>query len=167
MKHEANRLPLFNPSGHQKAFDNYSQVRDAGQEKIKTALIILSLILFHSVFMTVSFRPLQSLIFQGPETKEKQIKAADCFLTLGEVSLESEAYDAAVDDFNRCLEIQKKHLTDDDRYIAETHYQLGLTHSFAKNYSEARMHFRHAIKVRIGCLPSCRVFSTCYDLVMV
>ena len=86
-------------------------------------------------------------IFKDPVTKEKQIKAADCFLTLGEVSLESEAYEDAVVDFNKCLEIQRQHLKEDDRSIAETHYQLGLTHSFAKNYKEARDQFRHAIKV--------------------
>merc|ERR1712136_208983 len=90
-----------------------------------------------------------------PMTKERLIKAADCHLTLGEVSLESEAYDAAIDDFKKCLDIQTKNLEEDDRFIAETHYQLGLTHSFAKNYSEARNHFRKALKVletRIGKL---------------
>merc|ERR1719233_27120 len=100
---------------------------------------------------------LAKLVFlKEPITKEKQIKAADCFLTLGEVSLESEAYDAAVDDFNRCLDIQKQHLEDDDRYIAETHYQLGLTHSFAKNYKDAKLHFRHAIKVLESRVGNCR-----------
>jgi len=100
---------------------------------------------------------LAKLVFlKSPESKEKQIKAADCFLTLGEVSLESEAYDAAVDDFNKCLEIQRKNLPEDDRYIAETHYQLGLTHSFSKNYSEARLHFRHAIKVLESRVHNCK-----------
>ena len=42
------------------------------------------------------------------------------------------------------------------RYIAETHYQLGLTHSFSKNYSEARLHFRHAIKVLESRVHNCK-----------
>jgi len=132
-------------SGNEEDDDNEGEENNPEEEDVSTLQLAWEVLEMAKV-----------VFLKSGDSKEKQIKAADCFLTLGEVSLESEAYDAAVDDFNKCLEIQTKHLAEDDRYIAETHYQLGLTHSFAKNYSDARLHFRHAIKTLESRVNNCK-----------
>lgn len=90
---------------------------------------------------------LAKLIYSKGEEKESKIKTAESHLKLGEVSLETEQYERAIEDFNECLKIQKSVLEPEDRLIAETHYQLGLAHCFNKQYDESIEHYRTAIKV--------------------
>lgn len=72
---------------------------------------------------------------------------ADVHLTLGEVALESETYDKAVVDMQSCLDLQKELYRNDDRRIAETHYQIGLANSLASNFEEAITHFKNAANI--------------------
>ena len=62
-------------------------------------------------------------------------------------------YSQALADLQECLALQEKHLEPDSRLLAETHYQLGLTHTLHCQYSPAIEHFHNAttvIKTRLG-----------------
>jgi len=78
-------------------------------------------------------------------TLEKRL--CETYLTLGEVSLENENYEQAVEDINLCLERQKVSLPADSRNIAETLYQLGVALGFNMKYEEAVVSLEAAIAV--------------------
>lgn len=78
------------------------------------------------------------------ENRAMQLKTADVLLKLGEVSIESENYKQAIDDLLECLEIQSECLESDSRQLAETHYQLGLAHSFDSQFEDAIRCFKNA-----------------------
>ncbi|XP_062583765.1 protein HGV2-like isoform X1 [Saccostrea cucullata] len=90
---------------------------------------------------------LAKVIYLKDEDKKSKLKAAESFLKLGEVSLETENYEQAISDFKECLKIQEAELEPDDRLLAETHYQLGLAHGFNKQYDDSIDQYRKAIKV--------------------
>ncbi|XP_052258522.1 protein HGV2-like isoform X5 [Dreissena polymorpha] len=90
---------------------------------------------------------LAKLIYSKDESREAKLRAAESHLKLGEVSLETEQYEEAIKDLNRCLEIQKELLEADNRLLAETYYQLGLAYCFNKNFTESTESYRAAIKV--------------------
>ena len=56
-------------------------------------------------------------------------------------------YPQAVDDFQECLALQKKHLPPDSRLVAETHCQLGLNFTLTDQYSQAIEQFNSSIAV--------------------
>ncbi|KAK3090798.1 hypothetical protein FSP39_014727 [Pinctada imbricata] len=89
---------------------------------------------------------LAKVIYLKDEAKEAKLKAAESFLKLGEVSLETEQYEQAVSDFKECLKIQESVLEAEDRLLAETHYQLGLAYGFDKKYDESITHYKKAIQ---------------------
>ncbi len=63
-----------------------------------------------------------------PEERLKmELKLADIYQTLGELSIENETYVQSIDDLNNCLRRRMELLSEDDRTIAETHYQLGVS----------------------------------------
>ncbi|XP_064477451.1 protein HGV2-like isoform X2 [Ornithodoros turicata] len=72
-------------------------------------------------------------------------KVADILLKLGEISIESDNCEQAVEDLSECLNIQRETLAADSRQLAETHYQRGLAHSFAGQYNNAVDDFRAAV----------------------
>ncbi|KAM8930107.1 LOW QUALITY PROTEIN: nuclear autoantigenic sperm protein [Pelodytes ibericus] len=90
---------------------------------------------------------LSKIIFKRKETKEAQLKAAQAHLKLGEVSVESENYTQAVEDFMACWNIQKLHLEAHDRLLAETHYQLGLAYQYSSKHEDAISHFSQSVEV--------------------
>ena len=54
-------------------------------------------------------------------------------------------------DFTECLDCYKVNLDDPlDRRLAEVHYNIGLAHSFSKNFDEAISEFKAAV----SCLES-------------
>ena len=75
------------------------------------------------------------------------LKTAQVFLKLGEVGLESENYPQCIEDFQSCLKIQEKHMKTDDRCLAETHYQLGVAHSFNDDFDKSIESFTKASKI--------------------
>ncbi|KAK2858176.1 hypothetical protein Q7C36_006095 [Tachysurus vachellii] len=87
------------------------------------------------------------VIYKRKESKEDQLMAAQIFLKLGEVGVESGNYSQALDDFQECLAIQLKHLPPHSRLLAETHYQLGMTFNYTGQYNQAIQHFSSSIKV--------------------
>ncbi|XP_071983341.1 nuclear autoantigenic sperm protein [Engystomops pustulosus] len=90
---------------------------------------------------------LAKVIYKRKQDKESQLKAAQAHLKLGEVSIESENYSQAVEDFLACLTIQKEHLEEHDRLVAETQYQLGLAYQYSSRHEEAITHFTQSIDV--------------------
>ncbi|XP_047394647.1 nuclear autoantigenic sperm protein isoform X4 [Sciurus carolinensis] len=90
---------------------------------------------------------LAKIIFKRQETKEAQLYAAQAHLKLGEVSVESENYIQAVEEFQACLNLQEQYLEAHDRLLAETHYQLGLAYGYNSQYDEAMAQFNKSIEV--------------------
>ncbi|XP_075411667.1 nuclear autoantigenic sperm protein isoform X5 [Tenrec ecaudatus] len=90
---------------------------------------------------------LAKIIFKRQETKEAQLYAAEAHLKLGEVSVESENYVQAVEEFQACLSLQEHYLEAHDRLLAETHYQLGLAYGYNSQYDEAVAQFSKSIEV--------------------
>lgn len=90
---------------------------------------------------------LAKIIFKRQETKEAQLYAAQAHLKLGEVSVESENYIQAVEEFQACLSLQEQYLEAHDRLLAETHYQLGLAYGYNSQYDEAVAQFGKSIDV--------------------
>ncbi|XP_073936357.1 nuclear autoantigenic sperm protein isoform X2 [Castor canadensis] len=90
---------------------------------------------------------LAKIIFKRQETKEAQLYAAQAHLKLGEVSVESENYIQAVEEFQACLNLQEQYLEAHDRLLAETHYQLGLAYGYNSQYDEAVAQFSKSIEV--------------------
>uniref|UniRef100_A0A8C9ARU2 Nuclear autoantigenic sperm protein n=1 Tax=Prolemur simus TaxID=1328070 RepID=A0A8C9ARU2_PROSS len=89
---------------------------------------------------------LAKIIFKRQETKEAQLYAAQAHLKLGEVSVESENYIQAVEEFQACLTLQEQYLEAHDRLLAETHYQLGLAYGYNSQYDEAVAQFSKSIE---------------------
>jgi len=90
---------------------------------------------------------LAKVIYCKKEEKNDQLKAAECLIKLGELSMETEQYETASKDLESALNIQKKYLSEDDRIIAETHYQLGLAFGLGKEFEKAIEQYQSAIKV--------------------
>jgi len=88
---------------------------------------------------------------EDPEKQEKKkdlnLRISDTLFLLAEVSLESENFSQALDDFNSCLEMRKSLLPSDSRLIAETLYQLGLAQEYHQQYDEAVGSMNSAIDV--------------------
>jgi len=92
---------------------------------------------------------LAKVIYQRQEegNKAMSLKTAGVFLKLGEVGLESENYPQSIEDFQSCLKIQETHMEADDRCLAETHYQLGVAHSFSDDFDNSIESFTKASKI--------------------
>ncbi|KAF2360031.1 Tetratricopeptide SHNi-TPR domain [Trinorchestia longiramus] len=78
---------------------------------------------------------------------DDKTKLSQVYLKLGEVSLENENYPESINMYSECLKLQESILAADDRWLAETHYQLGLAHSLADNFDDAVQHLQSAISV--------------------
>lgn len=74
-------------------------------------------------------------------------KLADALIRLAEVAIESENYASAIEDLQKCLEIQTASFPADSRSVAETHYQLGVAYTFTTDFKEAIRSFEAAASV--------------------
>jgi len=81
------------------------------------------------------------------EKAEFEKKICETFISLGEVSLETENFQQAVEDFSTCLKRRQDKLPKDSRSIAEIHYQLGVALGFSSQFEEAVGSFNAAIDV--------------------
>uniref|UniRef100_A0A8D0DYR5 Nuclear autoantigenic sperm protein n=1 Tax=Salvator merianae TaxID=96440 RepID=A0A8D0DYR5_SALMN len=90
---------------------------------------------------------LAKVIYKRQDTKEAQLHAAQAHLKLGEVSIESENYVQAIEEFHSCLTLQQKYLEAHDRLLAETHYHLGLAYHYNNQYDEAVLQFSKSVEV--------------------
>jgi len=78
---------------------------------------------------------------------DNRIKLSDALQTMGEISLEWENFEAASELFQEALSFRKEVLAEDDRSIAESYYQIGITFSFLNEIDRANDCFRSAIAV--------------------
>uniref|UniRef100_A0A8C3STN7 Nuclear autoantigenic sperm protein n=1 Tax=Chelydra serpentina TaxID=8475 RepID=A0A8C3STN7_CHESE len=90
---------------------------------------------------------LAKVIYKRQETKEAQLHAAQAHLKLGEVSIESENYAQAIEEFQACLALQQKYLEAHDRLLAESHYQLALAYHYNSQFDEAILQFSKSVEV--------------------
>ncbi|XP_027749105.1 nuclear autoantigenic sperm protein isoform X3 [Empidonax traillii] len=90
---------------------------------------------------------LAKVIYKRQETKEAQLHAAQAHLKLGEVSIESENYTQAIEEFQSCLALQQKYLEAHDRLLAESHYQLALAYHYNSDFDEAVLQFGKSMEV--------------------
>uniref|UniRef100_A0A8D0GFR5 Nuclear autoantigenic sperm protein n=1 Tax=Sphenodon punctatus TaxID=8508 RepID=A0A8D0GFR5_SPHPU len=90
---------------------------------------------------------LAKVIYKRQDTREAQLHAAQAHLKLGEVSIESENYTQAVEEFQSCLALQEKYLEAHDRLLAETHYHLALAYHYNSQFDEAILQFSKSIEV--------------------
>lgn len=86
-------------------------------------------------------------VFSKTKSTESKLKLAEALQTLGEISLEWENFEAARDLFEESLELKKEVLPEEDRSIAESYYQIGISYSFLKEIERANACFRLAIGV--------------------
>lgn len=94
---------------------------------------------------------------------EAEDKLCETYLILGEVSLENENYEQAVDDLTACLKKQQEKLPADSRSIAETHYQLGVALGFQASFEEAVQALNDAIKVLTSRIENLKAGSESKD----
>eukprot|EP00096_Caligus_rogercresseyi_P001951 TRINITY_DN134_c0_g1_i3.p1 TRINITY_DN134_c0_g1~~TRINITY_DN134_c0_g1_i3.p1 ORF type:complete len:448 (-),score=226.38 TRINITY_DN134_c0_g1_i3:5-1348(-) len=81
---------------------------------------------------------------------ELELRLTEVYQLLGEVSIENENYEQAVEDLNSCLRRREEILPSDSRSIAETHYQLGVALGFNLRFDDAVK----ALESSIGVLSS-------------
>jgi len=74
-------------------------------------------------------------------------KECESLTFLGEVSLENSNFKQAVEDLTLCLTKRIKALPADSRYIAETHYQLGVAQAHCAEYASAEKSLAAAVAV--------------------
>lgn len=102
---------------------------------------------------------LSRIIFkrQAEKNQDMQLKVADVLSLLGEVSMESENYKNAIDDFQESLKIKLSCLKPDSRVLAETYFQLGLAYSFDNQFSSAIEYFMKTKASLEKCIDSLKV----------
>jgi len=83
-------------------------------------------------------------------------KICDVFLHLGEISLENENFQQAVEDLTSCLTKRKEILPADSRSIAETHYQLGIALVYSEKFDDAESSMNNAVDVLSSRLVNLR-----------
>lgn len=71
---------------------------------------------------------------------------AEALVILGEVSLESENFESAINDIKEGLRMQKELFPDDSRTVAETYYKLGVAYSTNTQIDEAIESFQGSLK---------------------
>merc|ERR1711922_72518 len=79
------------------------------------------------------------------DKKALEMKICETLLLLGEVSLENETYEQAVQDITECLNKRKVLHPADSRRIAETQYQLGVALGHFEKFDEAIKSLNEAI----------------------
>ncbi|XP_050308580.1 nuclear autoantigenic sperm protein-like [Anthonomus grandis grandis] len=82
-------------------------------------------------------------IFQKKEDKKS---LSDTLIVLGEVSLESENFEAAINDIKQGLEVQIELFAKDSRAVAETLYKLGMAYSTNSQIDEAIDSFNRSLE---------------------
>jgi len=92
-----------------------------------------------------------------PEGKKVDIirKICDALLHLGEISMENENFDQALEDLGECLKMRKENFPADSRSIAETFYQLGLAQAQSGKITDGEASLAEAsevLKTRLGNL---------------
>jgi len=81
------------------------------------------------------------------ERQKANAKLAETYFYLGEVELESENYNGAIEDMKHCIKIQEEILPPDHRDIAETYFQLGVACSLCNAFDDAISNFKTSSEI--------------------
>jgi len=92
-------------------------------------------------------KQLEKLKEDSPIKADVESKLSETYMTLGEVSIENEDYNKAIEDLTTCLKRRQKNIPEDSRLIAETHYQLGVALGFNKQFDDTVNAINDAIGV--------------------
>ncbi|GIY38088.1 hypothetical protein CEXT_685481 [Caerostris extrusa] len=103
--------------------------------------------IYQGLYFILNFEFKIFIIFLRENNTEAQLKIADIYQLLAEISMESDNNIAAISDLKTSLEIKNRLLEPDDRLLAETYYQMGLAQMLEKMYSEALDNFRITVKI--------------------
>lgn len=79
----------------------------------------------------------------------KNKRIAECLVKLGEISIEQETYEQAVNDITESIRIQEEMKSEerDERMLAESYYQLGLAQQFNNQFAESKESFQKSINI--------------------
>ncbi|KAF9295495.1 hypothetical protein BGZ88_001957 [Linnemannia elongata] len=86
---------------------------------------------------------LARVLFHRMGTEEALLKLGDVHIALGDVSLESENFEQAVNDYREAITIKEARLEPDDRQLAEAHYKLALALEYSPTESELTQEHIH------------------------
>ncbi|KAJ7509708.1 hypothetical protein B0H11DRAFT_1702712 [Mycena galericulata] len=93
--------------------------------------------------------------------EDVQLKLADTYIALGDVSLETEKFDAAITDYTAALALKEKLLPRSSRHVAEAHYKLSMVLDLTSGrLGDAIIHAERAlesIEARLGELEGAAV----------
>lgn len=78
----------------------------------------------------------------------KNKRIAECLLKLGEISIEQESYEQACIDIGESIRLQEELKENrDERMLAESFYQLGLSQQFNNQFTEANESYQKSINI--------------------
>jgi len=78
----------------------------------------------------------------------KNKRIAECLLKLGEISIEQEIYEQAINDIGESIRLQEElKESRDERMLAESFYQLGLSQQFNNLFTEAGESYQKSINI--------------------
>lgn len=80
---------------------------------------------------------LAKVIYKNKDTEESKLKLAEVLMKCGEVSIEDEKFETAIQDVTESLEIRRLLLPEDSRIIAETLFQLGIAQELGGSGEQA------------------------------
>jgi len=82
-----------------------------------------------------------------PILKNKRI--AECLIKLGEISIEQELYQQALNDIKESIRMQEENSTPDrdERMLAESYYQFGLAYQFSEQFEVAGEQYQKSINI--------------------
>jgi nuclear autoantigenic sperm protein len=83
----------------------------------------------------------------GDGKMEMKPKLAEALQNLGEIAIEWENNDTALELLQESLSLRKESLSEDNRLIAETYYHIGIAFSFNNEVEKANDCFRSAVQV--------------------
>jgi HAT1-interacting factor 1 len=75
------------------------------------------------------------------------LKLANVHLALGDVSMESDSFESAADEFHHALNLRRANLASDDRAISEVLFKIGVAYEMAGRMTDAATFMQEAITV--------------------
>jgi len=131
------------PSSSKEITDQNAQAQEEEEDPSNLQLAWEMLELAKSIFS----KHADSLEAADPVRLELESKLSETYQTLGEVSIENENYPQAIEDLTMCLRRRQDLLPEDNRSVAETHYQLGVALGFNTQFDDAVNALNDAISV--------------------
>ena len=134
---------------YHKAFDTSSEALKIFEEEDlfqSVSRVLLDIALYHSYFN--DFDSARESLYRSIKIAEglnDTLALGKAYETLGDVSLEDEDWNDAIDQFGKALEYYQ--LAEFKVGIEETNFQLGISQKNAKNYVEARRILQHTLSL--------------------